>query len=47
MASFSLQWRASTKKDLRRLPRDDDHIHVSWPSQRRSLMSRSRMDLKN
>lgn len=23
MASFSLQWRASTKKDLRRLPRDD------------------------
>jgi mRNA interferase RelE/StbE len=23
MASFSLQWRASTGKDLRRLPRDD------------------------
>jgi mRNA interferase RelE/StbE len=23
MASFSLQWRASTSKDLRRLPRDD------------------------
>jgi mRNA interferase RelE/StbE len=23
MASFNLEWRASTKKDLRRLPRDD------------------------
>jgi mRNA interferase RelE/StbE len=23
MASFSLHWRASTKKDLRRIPRDD------------------------